>query len=258
MSCCVAPGKSALCRKNGADGGRCPSISVITQKPAKRTEHHAAGDDICSAPGSQPAVTTCGDDESNPNLAKSQLLRGNQVPREDVYGKKFSQTGRGPNCYKQNRPMSCGPTCAAEMIYRLNGKKDLTPQDLGELLKDAHHVGAEWGTKDEALDTHGFEGYGFENAINKQTLPKKVKWHDEKDAVYAAQHSSRESPVMLVVNNQYAQHWILSFGMDGKDSVVFCDPDDGGEWAVPLSDVKKGMYTEQMFFKNNGFLGLDE
>jgi len=164
--------------------------------------------------------------------------------------------------YKQTRTMSCGPTAAAEMVKRISNQV-LEPAQMGRMVMealpldgDANHPNK---TRQEAMDEFGFEGYGFEAAINNQIGAERVTWmhggREDHSALEAVERSGVNDPAMLVVYHPLGQHWLVTLGKDeGGTKGRFVDPSDGMEWQVKMEDIRKGIYYQNTNFKQNGYL----
>ncbi len=174
---------------------------------------------------------------------------------------------RGPECFRQATSMGCGLAAAAELIFRLRGSQ--TEPDTARLLRDAlvfDRVDRSLPPKTEqdALYRSGFDGFGFEDAINLQLedVSKHVSWvhggRSDHTAIETVQRSSTDNPAMLVVvNPDGSQHWVSCLGVVER-LAVFADPADGRCKRVALQHVKNGFYGEPAAarrFKQNGYLG---
>ena len=174
---------------------------------------------------------------------------------------------RGPECFLQATSMGCGLAAAAEMIFRLNGSQ--TKPDMARLLRDALALdqadrSLPPKTEEDALYKSGFDGYGFEDAINHQLdgNGNRVSWvhggRQDHTAFETLQRSSTDNPAMLViVNSGGSQHWVCCLGTAGK-LAVFADPADGCCKCLALQHVRDGFYgepAEERRFKQNGYLG---
>mmetsp|Transcript_66321 Transcript_66321/g.138252 ORF Transcript_66321/g.138252 Transcript_66321/m.138252 type:complete len:183 (-) Transcript_66321:428-976(-) len=162
-------------------------------------------------------------------------------------------------CYKQGHKMACGPACASFLCKALNSNTPLTEEEHTQLVLTAlqgdHDRQHPNKTIDQALKDYGFEGYGFEEAINMHLktngASKGVRWMSG-TAFHASKASSTVNPSMLVVQYSTHEHWVVALGKDASGHLLFADPADGKVWPVDEVDVEDGKYGTAVF-KQNGY-----